>query len=50
MEYAFFGPFAYDMGYFTANFIAQYAAAAFRPFETEEARKEFKAYCLVYDS
>ena len=46
MEYAFFGPFAYDMGYFTANFIAQYAAAAFRPFETEEARKEFKAYCL----
>ena len=46
MEYSFFGPFAYDMGYFTANFIAQYAAAAFRPFETEEARKEFKAYCL----
>ncbi len=46
MEYAFFGPFAYDMGYFTANFIAQYAAATFRPFETEELRKEFKEYCL----
>lgn len=46
MEYTFCGPFAYDLGYFTANFIAQYAAATFRPFDSEEARAQFKAYCL----
>lgn len=46
MEYTFCGPFSYDMGYFLANFIAQYAAATFRPFDSEEARKDFKAYCL----
>lgn len=46
MEYTFCGPFSYDMGYFLANFIAQYAAATFRPFVSEVARKEFKAYCL----
>lgn len=46
MEYTFCGPFAYDLGYFMANFIAQYAAATFRPFESEQARQEFKAYCI----
>lgn len=46
MEYTFCGPFSYDIGYFIANFIAQYACAAFRPFETEQARQEFKDYCI----
>ena len=46
MEYTFCGPFSYDMGYFLANFIAQYAAATFRPFDSEEARQDFKSYCL----
>ena len=46
MEYTFCGPFSYDMGYFLANFIAQYAAALFRPFPSEEERKDFQAYCL----
>ncbi len=46
MEYTFCGPFSYDLGYFTANFIAQYAAATFRPFDSEEDRKQFKAYCI----
>lgn len=46
MEYTFCGPFSYDMGYFLANFIAQYAAALFRPYKTEQARVMFKDYCL----
>lgn len=46
MEYTFSGPFSYDLGYFMANFIAQYAAATFRPFDSEQERKDFKAYCL----
>ena len=46
MEYTFCGPFSYDLGYFTANFIAQYAAATFRPFSSEEARITFKKYCI----
>ena len=46
MEYAHYAPFAYDMGYFLANFIAQYCAATFRPFESEEARASYKEYCI----
>lgn len=46
MEYTFCGPFSYDMGYFLANFIAQYAASIFRPFRSERARQEYKEYCL----
>lgn len=46
MEYTFCGPFSYDMGYFLANFIAQYAAALFRPFDSEEDRREYLDYCL----
>ncbi|MDO5146009.1 MAG: phosphotransferase [Eubacteriales bacterium] len=46
MEYTFCGPFSYDMGYFLANFISQYAAAMFRPFASEQLRKNFKDYCL----
>ena len=46
MEYTFCGPFAYDLGYFLANFIAQYEAAVFRPFPSEEERSSYKEYCL----
>ncbi len=46
MEYTFCGPFAYDLGYFLANFLAQYETAVFRPFPDESARREYKAYCL----
>lgn len=46
MEYTMCGPFAYDMGYFLANFIAQYEAATFRPFTSEQERKQYKDYCL----
>lgn len=46
MEYTFCGPFSYDLGYFTANFVAQYAAACFRPFHSEEERQAYKSYCL----
>ncbi|MBR0381761.1 MAG: phosphotransferase [Eubacterium sp.] len=46
MEYTFCGPFAYDMGYFLANFIAQYECASFRPFLSEEERKSYKDYCI----
>ncbi len=47
MEYTFCGPISYDMGYFLANFFAEYASAAFRHFDTEDARQNFKAYCLA---
>lgn len=46
MEYTFCGPFSYDMGYFLQNFLTQYAAAAFRPFDTESDREAYQAYCL----
>lgn len=46
MEYTFCGPISYDMGYLLNNFIAQYASAAFRPFPTEEDRKEYQSYIL----
>ncbi|MBQ9156607.1 MAG: phosphotransferase [Eubacterium sp.] len=46
MEYTFCGPFSYDMGYFLQNFLTQYAAATFRPFDSENDREAYKAYCL----
>ena len=46
MEYTFCAPFSYDMGYLLGNFIAQFASSAFRPFETEEARKAYQSYIL----
>lgn len=55
MEYTFAGPFDYDIGYLVGSLITQYCSACFRPFPTEEARRQFKAYILktifdVYDS
>ncbi|MDO4556484.1 MAG: phosphotransferase [Lachnospiraceae bacterium] len=46
MEYTFCGPLSYDLGYLLNNFIAQYTAAAFRPFESEEQRREYQSYIL----
>ena len=46
MEYTFCGPIAYDMGYLLGNFIAQFSAAAFRPFNSEEERKDYQSYIL----
>lgn len=46
MEYTFCGPFSYDMGYFLQNFLTQYAAAMFRPFDSENDREAYKVYCL----
>lgn len=47
MEFCFVGPFGYDLGYMIGNLISQYAAAAYKPYESEEARKRFKAYILA---
>lgn len=46
MEYTFCGPFSYDMGYFLQNFLTQYTAATFRPFDSENDREAYKVYCL----
>lgn len=46
MEYTFCGPFAYDVGYMTSHLLSQYLSANFRPFDSEEAKKEFKDYML----
>lgn len=47
MEYTFGGPFSYDLGYFTNSLITQFCAACFRPFPSEEARREFQTYILT---
>ena len=47
MEYTFCGPMSYDIGYMTSHLVSQYACAAFRPFESEQKRKEFQAYILA---
>lgn len=47
MEFAFFGPFSYDVGYLTGNLLSQYAAACYRDFPSEEKRMEFKTYLLT---
>lgn len=47
MEFSFIGPFGYDLGYLTGNLISQYCAACFKPFASEAARREFKAYLLA---
>ena len=41
MEYTFFGRAAYDLGYLESHLLSQYVCAAYRPFETEEERRQF---------
>lgn len=45
-EFSFMGPFGYDLGYFTGSLIAAYCAVCFKPYESEQARKQCKAYLL----
>lgn len=47
MEYTFCGPMSYDVGYMVSHLISQYACAAFRPFDTEQKRREFQAYIIA---
>lgn len=47
MEFAFMGPFGYDLGYLAGNLISQYCAACFKPFDSEEERTSVKAYYLA---
>ncbi len=47
MEYTFFGPAAFDIGYMLSNFISQFFCAAFRPFHDEKSRKVFQSYILA---
>ncbi len=47
LEFAFMGPFGYDIGYMAGNLISQYCAACFKAFPDEGERKEYKAYLLA---
>ncbi|MBR0092379.1 MAG: phosphotransferase [Lachnospiraceae bacterium] len=46
MEYTFMGPMASDLGYLESNLVSQFVCAGFRPFESEEKRTAFRAWCL----
>lgn len=46
MEFTFFGPAAYDLGYLQANLISQAACGAFRKFETPQKQIEFVSFIL----
>jgi len=47
MEYAFFGPAAYDLGYQESHLLSQCVCAAFRTFPSEEERLTFISYTLA---
>jgi 5-methylthioribose kinase len=47
MEYAFVGPFSYDLGYLLANFISQYAAFTFNTRFPLPKRQRFQRYLLA---
>ena len=47
MEYAFFGPAAYDLGYQESHLLSQVTCGAFRPFPSEEERWTFISYTLA---
>lgn len=47
MEYSFIGPFSYDLGYLTANFISQYSAFTFNEHFSKEKRASFKTYLIA---
>lgn len=46
MEFAYFGPAAYDLGYLQANLLSQCACGAFRSFETPQKQIEFVSFIL----
>ena len=47
MEYAFFGPAAYDLGYQESHLLSQFICGAFRPFDSEAERMNFVSYMLA---
>lgn len=46
MEFTFFGPAAYDLGYLQANLLSQCACGVFRSYNSPEERIEFVSYIL----
>ena len=46
MEYAFVGPYSYDLGYLLANFVSQYAAFEFNSGFGADERRGFQRYLL----
>ena len=46
MEFAYFGPAAYDLGYLQANLLSQCACGAFRSFESPQKQIEFVSFIL----
>ncbi len=46
MEYTFGAPFSFDLGFIFANLIIQFCSAAYRPFPSEEERKECLSYLI----
>ena len=47
MEYAFFGPAAYDLGYQESHLLSQFVCGAFRPFDSEKERLTFISYAAA---
>ena len=47
MEFTFFGPAAYDLGYLQANLLSQCACGVFRSFESKQKRLEFVSFILA---
>lgn len=46
MEYTFAGPQSYDIGYMEGQLLGQYISANFRPFDSEDQRREFRHYIM----
>ena len=46
MEYAFFGPAAYDLGYLQSHLLSQFICGAFRPYDSEQERITFVSFIL----
>ncbi len=47
MEFTFFGPAAYDLGYLQANLLSQCASGVFRSFPSQQERIAFVSYILT---
>ena len=47
MEFTFFGPAAYDLGYLQANLLSQCACGVFRSFDRKQERLEFVSFILA---
>ena len=47
MEYTYFGPASYDLGYLESHLLSQLVCGVFRPFDSETDRIAFVSYMLV---